>query len=81
LLNFIAIASYPKHQAPKDLKVSKSDLLAIYKDWDPTIQKLIDLIEEPECFPLFDWLPIKTWVFEGGRVVLMGDAAHVYTSL
>ena len=81
LLNFISMAFDQKRQVPNfkasELKVSKSELLAIYEDWNPIVQRLIGLIDEPESFPLFDWLPIENWVFEDGRVVLIGDAAHV----
>ena len=42
------------------------------------VQKLIELMEdEPGCWALYDRLPYKSWVFENGKVVLMGDAAHV----
>jgi len=33
--------------------------------------------DEPGCWALYDRLPYKQWVFEDGKVVLMGDAAHV----
>ena len=80
MLNFIAIAfgrKPPPDSKTGVLKISQSELHAVYENWDPVVQKLIGFIEEPECFPLFDWFPIETWVFEEGRVVLMGDAAHV----
>ena len=53
----------------------------MYKGWHPVVQKLIDLMEdEPGCWALYDRLPLKQWVFEEGKVVLMGDSAHVIQS-
>jgi hypothetical protein len=37
--------------------------------------------DEPGCWALYDRLPYKNWVFEDGKVVLMGDAAHVFPPL
>ena len=79
LLNFIALSSGHKRPTSSDsreFKMSRSELLSLYEDWAPIIQKLIGVIDERECFPIYEWLPIENWVFEGGRV-LMGDAAHV----
>jgi hypothetical protein len=80
LLNFIALSSghkRPPNSDSREFKMSQSELFSLYEGWAPIIQKLIGLINEPECFPIYEWLPIENWVFEGGRVVLMGDAAHV----
>lgn len=83
LLNLIAISFDRKssQSKPTQINTSKSELMSLYQDWDPVVQKLIGLIDKPDCFPLFDWSPIKTWVFEDGRVVVLGDAAHVLCML
>ena len=55
LLNFIAMAFDHSRQVPNskscELKVSKSEMLAIYADWHPIVQRLIGLIDEPESLP------------------------------
>jgi len=33
--------------------------------------------DEPGCWALYDRAPLKEWVFDDGKVVLMGDSAHV----
>lgn len=59
-------------------KVSRSQVFEVYKDWHPVIQTYIGLMdEEPSRWALYDRLPCSSWVFEKGKVVLMGDAAHV----
>jgi salicylate hydroxylase len=47
-----------------------------YKDWDPILTKLINLV--PECLK---WQnaeieKLDTWVSRSGRVVLIGDSSH-----
>lgn len=36
--------------------------------------------DEIGSWALYDRLPYDSWVFEGGKVVLIGDAAHVLTT-
>ena len=80
-MNIVAFASGHKNPPKKESWVSKaprSEVFEVYKNWEPTVQKLIALMEnEPGCWALYDRLPYKNWVFEDGKVVLMGDAAHV----
>ena len=55
------------------------ELRMFYKDWDPTITRLINLV--PECLK---WAnaeleKLETWTSKSGRVVLVGDASHAMT--
>jgi salicylate hydroxylase len=81
ILNIVAFCSGHKFPPKKESWVSKapkSEVFEVYKGWDPIVQKIIGLMDdEPGCWALYDRLPYKQWVFEDGKVVLMGDAAHV----
>lgn len=57
-----------------------SELKALYKDWCPNVQKLIDAVKPGT---VFKWAinahsPLKTWS-KGDKVTLIGDAAHAMT--
>ncbi|PVH76698.1 FAD/NAD(P)-binding domain-containing protein [Cadophora sp. DSE1049] len=54
------------------------DMLAAVEGWDPVLLEVIKQIP-PEV--LIDWKllwrnPVKQWISEGGRLALVGDAAH-----
>ena len=51
-------------------------LRAEYKNWDPTITELINLV--PECLKWqnAELEKLDSWVSCSGKVVLLGDAAH-----
>jgi 2-polyprenyl-6-methoxyphenol hydroxylase-like FAD-dependent oxidoreductase len=54
------------------------DMLACVNSWDPVLLEVIKRIP-PEV--LIDWKllwrnPVKQWVSDGGRIALVGDAAH-----
>jgi 2-polyprenyl-6-methoxyphenol hydroxylase-like FAD-dependent oxidoreductase len=53
-------------------------MLKVVEGWDETIRAVISLIPPGV---LIDWKllwrdPVKRWVSETGRIVLIGDAAH-----
>jgi hypothetical protein len=84
LLNTVGFAPEPSAEKRESWvqKAPKSEVLEVYKGWDPTVQKLIDLMpDEIGSWALYDRLPYNSWVFEEGKVVLVGDAAHVLTPL
>ena len=48
-----------------------------YAGWDPVVQKIIECMDdEPGCWAVFERRPYDRWVFDEGKVVLLGDAAH-----
>lgn len=54
------------------------EMLKVVEGWDQIIQMVLGLIP-PES--LIDWKllwrdPLRNWVSKGGRVLLVGDAAH-----
>jgi salicylate hydroxylase len=48
-----------------------------FKEFDSTVQRIIEYMDtNPQKWLLFDRMPFKEWIFSGGKVVLLGDAAH-----
>jgi len=54
------------------------DMLKIVEDWDPL---LVEVVKQVPKYCLIDYKllwrdPVRKWASDGGRVVLVGDAAH-----
>ena len=48
-----------------------------FKDFAPSVQTVIENMDtNPLKWILFDRKPAPEWIFSGGKVVLLGDAAH-----
>ncbi|KAI9822393.1 MAG: hypothetical protein M1827_000112 [Pycnora praestabilis] len=47
-----------------------------YKNFDPRIKRIVDMIPEANRWPLLVTGPLKTWSSPQKNVVLIGDAAH-----
>jgi salicylate hydroxylase len=82
MLNVVAFISKPEDQLG-DLKESwtssapREELAREYAGWDPTVGKIIDCMDpNPGKWRLNDRELLSQWTFLGGKVVLMGDAAH-----
>lgn len=55
-----------------------SDVLKYIEDWEPRPKAIVARTPSGSCI---DWKlvrrdPLPTWVSEGGRIVVIGDAAH-----
>lgn len=58
----------------------KEDVFEAYKLFEERVQKVITLMpEQPSKWLINDRKPLDQWVYSGGKVVLMGDAAHAMT--
>ncbi|KAL8731223.1 MAG: hypothetical protein Q9181_004382 [Wetmoreana brouardii] len=55
----------------------KDELLAAFADWDPQVQELLQLVESPAIWALFDHSPAP--YYSRGRIAICGDAAHAST--
>jgi len=69
------------HHRPQKLRVTENDvpieeLRNEYKDFDPRIKRIVDMIPDTSRWPLMVTGPLKTWSSPQKNVVLMGDAAH-----
>jgi salicylate hydroxylase len=57
--------------------VSKETMLSDFAAWGEPIKALLEHIQKPERWALYDHLPAPTYV--KGRVAIMGDSAHAST--
>jgi salicylate hydroxylase len=62
------------------IPAQRSELQATFAGWAPEVQAMIDAVDETRLFKwgVFARKPLKTWV-HGGRIALLGDAAHAMT--
>lgn len=82
LLNFVCIHPSSRSETKTDgyfTSGSKSNLLDVYKDFHPSILKLLSKVDPAELkiYPLFDLNPLPTYIKD--RLALIGDAAHPFT--
>lgn len=57
---------------------SKATLLNIYKDFDPSVHALLQMVDSDELkvWTLLDMKQMPCWV--KGKLALLGDAAHPF---
>ncbi|KAJ9641703.1 hypothetical protein H2204_002765 [Knufia peltigerae] len=84
-LNIVAFVA-EKEENLGDLKESwtalgeKAEVFEAFKGFEEKVQKLIQLMpEQPSKWLINDRKPLDQWVYLGGKVVLLGDAAHAMT--
>lgn len=82
MLNIVAFVT-KKASEVVDVKESwtneceRSEVEDDFKDFEPTVQKIISQMrEKPSKWRINDREPLKQWYFLGGKVILLGDAAH-----
>lgn len=74
-LNFV----FSHHTPEKVEEIQEStteELREFYKEWDPELVKVINMVESNKRWPLMVTGPLESWSNEKKNVVLMGDAAH-----
>lgn len=69
------------HHRPEKLRATQHDvpiheLHDEYKDFDPRIKRIVDMIDNTSRWPLMVTGPLKSWSSPRKNVVLTGDAAH-----
>ena len=57
-------------------KVTMDEFRGYYTDYNPVIQKVLELVDYTQRWPLLQMPPMKRWSNEKRNVVLLGDAAH-----
>ncbi len=57
-------------------EVDMQELRDTYKDYDPRIKRVVDMIPEAQRWPLMVTGRLKTWSSPSRNIVLIGDAAH-----
>ena len=64
-------------------KVEQADIQELrdtFKDFDPRIKRIVDMIPEAQRWPLMVTGPLDSWSSPSRNVVLIGDAAHSMTN-
>ncbi|EXJ68428.1 uncharacterized protein A1O5_08220 [Cladophialophora psammophila CBS 110553] len=51
-----------------------------YKDYDPRIKRIVDMVTSARRWPLLVTGPLDSWSTKEKNIVLMGDAAHSMTN-
>ena len=57
-------------------EVDIQELRDTYKDYDPRIKRIVDMVPSAQRWPLRVVGPLKSWSSPSRNVVLIGDAAH-----
>lgn len=81
-MNVVAFITKPEDQLG-DLKESwtsvgkREDLEKEFEGWDGPVGKVIRCMKlNPGMWKLNDRDPLENWTYMGGKIVLLGDAAH-----
>ncbi|EIN12962.1 FAD/NAD(P)-binding domain-containing protein [Punctularia strigosozonata HHB-11173 SS5] len=78
ILNFVGFVSDPNEEAvwpgPWQKPVTREQMLAEFKEPHETPRRLLELIENPVQWAMFDVEPLDHWTM--GRITLLGDSAH-----
>jgi salicylate hydroxylase len=75
LLNVVSVAE--EHAWRRESWTDPADpaeLRAAFRGWHPVVQEIIDALDAPLKWALFDRDPLPCWAH--GSVVLLGDACH-----
>jgi salicylate hydroxylase len=54
-------------------------MLEDYKHWIPAVRKIMENLQKPDIWALFNHLPASTYYTTKPRICLVGDAAHAST--
>jgi salicylate hydroxylase len=75
LVNFVAIVEQDTwtRESWTD-RGQLADALAAFEGWHPQVLTILESVEEPFVWALFDRPPLERWT--SGRVTLLGDACH-----
>ncbi|KAL1969663.1 hypothetical protein VTN77DRAFT_8216 [Rasamsonia byssochlamydoides] len=83
ILNIVAFVTTKKEDLGDTTQESwtmagdKDSVKRDFSEFDTPVQRVIELMDtQPQKWILYDRQPFKRWVFAGGKVALLGDAAH-----
>ncbi|WP_411036877.1 FAD-dependent monooxygenase [Shinella sp. BYT-45] len=75
MVNIVAVQEAPQWVSEGwNVRASRDEMLATYQDWHADLKKLFSKVTDVYRWGLFDRNPMPSW--DGGRVTLLGDAAH-----
>lgn len=75
---FNLVLSHPEDSDPStwQQETAIQEMKQHFRDWDPRLTKLIDMIKQTLKWPLLTGKPLRNWVSSSGKLVIIGDAAH-----
>jgi salicylate hydroxylase len=76
--SFNMVLSHPEDSNPSTWRqeTAVADMKQHFRGWDPKLLKVINMIRNTLKWPLLTGKPLKRWVSESGKLVIIGDAAH-----
>ena len=86
-LNIVAFANAKAQDAEKIEEswvatCERKDVEEDYASFEPNVQRLISLMpDQPSKWRINDREPLNQWSYMGGKVILLGDAAHASESI
>ncbi|KAF2723119.1 FAD/NAD(P)-binding domain-containing protein [Polychaeton citri CBS 116435] len=73
----MVLSHYQEERVTSVQEVEVAEVREQYRDYDPKIRRVIDMIGPPICrWPLLVTGPLESWSSPDKKVVLIGDAAH-----
>ena len=72
----LVLSHHPDHYVDHVEDIDIHELRDQYKDYDPRIKEVVDMISEAQRWPLLVTGPMASWSSPRKNVVLIGDAAH-----
>lgn len=80
-LTVVAFSSRPTWEEPGwVVQASRDDMLNDFKHFSPTVRAIIENVQKPDIWALFDHPHASTYYATKPLVCLVGDAAHASTS-
>jgi salicylate hydroxylase len=80
ILSVVAFSSKASWDNPKwVVQTSRADMLEDYKHWSPKVRSLLEHVQSPDIWALFNHLPAPTYYCASPLIGLVGDAAHATT--
>ncbi|KAK2002561.1 mannitol 1-phosphate dehydrogenase [Colletotrichum falcatum] len=78
IMNVVAFRSAEEWKSDEwIMPVKREDMVKDFEGWGDKCQKIIQMLQKPDVWALFDHPPSPT--YHQGRVCLLGDAAHAST--
>jgi len=76
---FNMVLSHPEDTEPTTWRQETAvvDMEQQFKDWDFRLTKIIKMIQSTLKWPLMSGRPLKRWVAPSGKLLVVGDAAHL----
>ncbi|XP_014562683.1 hypothetical protein COCVIDRAFT_83369 [Bipolaris victoriae FI3] len=80
LFNVVAFSSRPTWDQPEwVVQTTREDMLNDYKHWNPAVRTIMENLQKPDIWALFDHPPAPTYYSTKPLLCLVGDAAHAST--